>query len=178
MTERPPPAAPPPRAVAAGRRYYVVARDAAPAGYDALDAAIAAARRYGEGTDIVDTMATPYHPMVQRIVDGEAAYLEFGAWPTRGAPDQNLIEAAKKGCPAIVSAFLAKGADIDARDPRGGTALLWAVARRVPESVRLLIAAGADLNARDRDGMTALKLARTKNLPDIVRLLEQAGARD
>jgi len=161
---------------AVARRYYVVARGAAPVGYDLLDVAITVARQYGEGTDIVDTLATAYQPMVQRIVDGQPTYREFGAWPTHAAPDQNLIEAAKKGCPAIVSAFLAKGADVHARDARGATALMWAVVRRVPESVELLIAAGADLNARDRDGMSALTLARSKNLPAIAELLAAAGA--
>jgi ankyrin repeat protein len=176
MTAPQPPAAPSPRTAAAGRRYYVVARDAPPAGHDTLDAAIAAARRHGEGTDIVDTLARPYHPMVQRIVNGEATYLEFGAWPTLDTPSLNLIEAVKKGCPSIVSAFLAKGADVNARDPRGGTALMWAVARCVPENVRLLIAAGADPNARDQNGMTALKLAHAKDLPNVAALLLQAGA--
>lgn len=166
----------PPPAGNAARRYFVVARDIAPVGYDALDVAVEVARNYGEGTDIVDTLATPYHPMVQRIVNGAPSYLDYGAWPTRGLPDQNLIEAVKKGHPSIVSAFLAKGVDVNQRDSRGGTALIWAVARRVPDCVQLLIAAGAEVNARDRDGMSALKLARSKSLSQIETMLLGAGA--
>jgi hypothetical protein len=161
---------------ATARRYYVVARDIAPVGYDMIEVAINVARQYGDGTDIVDTLATPYHPMVQRIEQGEPTYLEHGAWESRRFPEQNLIEAVKKGYPPIVQAFLAKGADVNVRDLRGGTALMWAVARRVPESMRLLIAAGADLNARDRDGISALKLAQAKNLSEIADLLMKAGA--
>lgn len=166
------------QAAASGRRYYVAAADVAPAGRDTLEAAIALARQYGEGTYIVDTLATPYFPMVQQIEKGEPVYLEYGAWPAPASPDQDLIEAAKKGCPAVVAAFLAKGADVNARGDRGRTALHWAVARRVPECVRQLIAAGADLDAADRDGMAALQLARSKNLPEIADLLAQAGARE
>jgi|GEM_PF-1176204 len=176
MTDQRPGPAAPSRVQSTALRYYVVARDIAPIGYGTIEAAVGAARQYGDGTEIVDTLATPYHPMVQRVVNGEPVYLEYGAWETWRFPDQNLIEAAKTGSPAIVGAFLAKGADVNARDPRGGTALIWAVARRVPESVRLLIAAGVDLNARDQHGMTALKLARAKNLPKMVALLLRAGA--
>ncbi|MBI3435972.1 MAG: ankyrin repeat domain-containing protein [Proteobacteria bacterium] len=160
------------------RRFYVVGPDIAPVGYDMLEVALNVARQYGEGTDIVDTQATPYHPMVRRIVKGEPVYLEFGAWPTQAAPDQNLIEAAKKGCPAIVAAFLALGMDVNTRDSRGGTALIWAIARREPQCVRLLITAGADVNASDREGMSALKLAREKSLANIAEMLRAAGAID
>jgi ankyrin repeat protein len=116
--------------------------------------------------------------MVQRIEKGEPIYLEYGAWQTRTSLEQNLIEAAKKGYPPILRAFLAKGAEVDGRDSRGSTALIWAVARRVPESVRILIAAGSELDARDRAGMSALKLARAKKLTEIAELLERAGARE
>jgi hypothetical protein len=166
------------QAAASGQRYYVVAADVAPAGCATLEAAVKRARQYGEGTCIVDTLATPYFPMVQQIENGEPIYLEYGAWPAPASPDQDLIEAAKKGCPAVVAAFLAKGAELNARDERGRTALHWAVARRVPECVKQLIAAGADLDAADRDGKTALQLAQAKNLPEIVDLLLQAGARE
>jgi ankyrin repeat protein len=176
MSSQQPPAAGSVQTRATARRFYVVARGIAPLGYDMIEVAINVARQYGEGTDIVDTLATPYHPMVQRIEAGEPVYLEYGAWPTQRAPDQNLIEAAKKGCPAIVSAFLAKGADVNVKDSQGGTALTWSVARRVPDSVRLLIAAGANVNACDHAGMSALKLARAKNLPEIVDVLVKAGA--
>jgi hypothetical protein len=177
MNQRPPLAA----AMGSGAvpcRYYAVTREGAVSGYEVLEAAIAAARTLGEGTDIVDTLATPYFPMVQRIEKGEPIYVEYGAWPTRTSPEQNLIEAAKKGYPPILRAFLARGPDINGRDTRGSTALMWAVASRVPENVRILIEAGSALDARDRDGVTALKLARAKGLTEIAELLLRAGARE
>ncbi len=162
--------------VSAARRFYVVSPDGPPVGYDRLEVAIEVARQYGDGVDIVDTQATPYHPMAQRIEDGEPVFLPYGAWDTKGSLGQNLIEAVKKGYAPIVRAFLAKGADVDARDGAGGSALIWAVARRSPQIVALLIEAGADVNARDRNGKTALLLARSKGLGEITDRLARAGA--
>ena len=116
--------------------------------------------------------------MAEIVRDGAPVYLEHGAWDTRTNPDLNLIEAVKKGCPAITRAFFAKAADIDAADKNGGTALIWAVAKGEPETLRLLIAAGADLDARDSKATSALALARRKNRADLVEILEAAGAKD
>jgi hypothetical protein len=67
MNGRQPAVAAPVGAQATARRYYVVAHDIAPVGYDMLEVAINVACQYGDDTDIVDTLAIPYHPMVQRI---------------------------------------------------------------------------------------------------------------
>lgn len=162
--------------ISTARRFYVVSPNAPPVGYDRLEVALAVARQYGDGADIVDTHATPYHPMVQRIEGGEPVFLHYGAWDTKGSLGQNLVEAVKKGYAPIVRAFLAKGADANARDGGGGSALMWAVARRSPEIVALLLEAGADVNARDRNGKSALVLARSKGLGEITDTLVRAGA--
>ncbi|MBM3554787.1 MAG: ankyrin repeat domain-containing protein [Alphaproteobacteria bacterium] len=158
------------------RRFFVVAKDVAPIGYDTFEAALLAARHYGEGAEIIDTKATPYHPMVQRIEKGEPVYLEFGAWDTRAAPHLNLIEAVKKGHAPIVRAFLAKGGDAKVRDGKGATALHWAVARDKREILEIVIAAGAELSARDDRGDTALALAKRKGLSETETLLRHIGA--
>ena len=162
--------APPPR------RYYVIAPGGYAVGYDSTEAAVRVAQEYGEGAHIVDTLATPYHPMAQRIEGGQPVFLEYGAWETRIGEDRNLIEAAKKGCVPIVQAFFAKGGNVNAVDERGATPLIWAVARRSSEIVGVLIAAGADVGVRDANGMTALKLAGQKNLAEIATILRAAGA--
>ena len=161
----------------ASLRYFVVAAGIAPVGYETLEVAISVARQYGEGTDIVDSEATPYHPMAQRIENGEAVFLEFGAWPRKGSLDADLIEAVKTGCPSIVRTFMAKGANVNARDENGGTPLIWAVARRVAETVSILIAAGADPDARDLGGRSELDLARTRKMPSIEEILTAALAK-
>ncbi|MBM3567232.1 MAG: ankyrin repeat domain-containing protein [Alphaproteobacteria bacterium] len=161
------------------RRFYVVGAKLAPVGYDSEDIALKVAREMGEGTAVVDTQATPYHPMVRRIQNGEPMFDAVGAWPTRRAPEQNLIEAAKTGSSAIVAAFVAAfvaaGLDVNARDANGATALIWAVARRVPDCVKLLLAAGADASARDHKGKSALDLASAKGQDAIAALLRGAG---
>ena len=158
-------------------RYYVIPPGGEDAfGYDSSEAAKGVAREYGDGAHVVDTAAMPYYPMVERIEAGEPVYLEYGAWDTRVGRDRNLIEAVKKGYAPIVQAFLAKGADVNAADDTGGTALIWAVARGRAETVRLLLDSGAAVNARDADGMTALALARRKNAQEIADILLAAGA--
>ncbi len=127
---------------------------------------------FGEGTHIVDTLAAPYYPMVKRVEDGAPVYLEFGGWDMVADPERNLIEAVKKGCPPMVSAFLAKGCDPDAADRNGGTALIWAAAKGDIDAVRLLIEAGATIDAQDSNGMTALKMAQSKGRDDIVTMLK------
>ncbi len=161
-------------------RYFVVSPDGETCvGYERRDIAKGAALEYGEGAHIVDTEARPYEPMVMRIEGREPVYLEHGAWDTRGSADDNLIEAVRHGYAPIVRAYLAKGAQVDARDERnGGTALIWAAAGKSPEVVRLLLDMGADVDARDRGGMTALAIARRKERAENIALLEAAGAEE
>ena len=58
--------------------------------------------------------------------------------------------------------LLERGADANARDPEGRTALMLAAASEaVPaQAVEALIARGADVNAKDPAGMTALSFAQ------------------
>ena len=69
--------------------------------------------------------------------------------PSAAQSGPGLIEAAQKGDLAAVERLLARGADIDARDGRGRTALLAATHGNHVAVARALIAAGADVNAKD-----------------------------
>jgi hypothetical protein len=64
-----------------------------------------------------------------------------------------LHRAARHGQAAVAVALLAVGADKDAKDRNGLTALHWA-ARESEAVARVLLAAGADKGAKDRDGDT------------------------
>ncbi len=75
-----------------------------------------------------------------------------------------------------VEVLLTKGADVNQKGCRGGTALMTAAWMGNSEIVKALIAAGADLNAQMEDGATALSLAVQKGHSDIARLLKQGGA--
>jgi ankyrin repeat protein len=98
--------------------------------------------------------------------------------------NEDLLVAAQKGNVAGVTAALAAGADINARDSNGWTALQTAAANRdmveftkTQDIVKLLIEKGADVNARDKYGGTALIWATSVTHPiEIAKLLIAAGA--
>lgn len=61
------------------RRYFVRSPDGAIiVGYDDQNAAEAAALDCGEGAHLVDSQAQAYHPIAQKVSNGELAYVEVG----------------------------------------------------------------------------------------------------
>ena len=77
---------------------------------------------------------------------------------------------------AAIDALLTAGADINARDQHGQTALMNAATNGQAEVVRLLADRGADLNHRAKYGLTAVMLAVVRGHADVVRILVEAGA--
>lgn len=69
-----------------------------------------------------------------------------------------LIEAVFRGCDEAVDLLLKSGADINAQDPDGYTALMHAYGK--PEKVKLLLARNPDLSIRNKNGDDALTLFR------------------
>ena len=64
--------------------------------------------------------------------------------------ETDLHRAAAANDAAAIERLIAAGADIDARDGSGATALLTATHRNHLEAARVLILAGADVNAQDK----------------------------
>jgi|SRR5882672_2454429 len=84
-----------------------------------------------------------------------------------------LMDAAVNGDLAKVQGLLAKGADVDARDNSGRTALMTAANVQIAQA---LIARGADVNAKNSRGMTALSDAVISNRADVAKFLLDRGA--
>lgn len=74
-------------------------------------------------------------------------------------PASVLLDAAEAGDSAALEGVLASGADADAADPFGRTALMLAAAGGHDDVIRSLLAAGADVHARSQTGWTALMFA-------------------
>ena len=161
---------------AVNSRYFVRSPDGELiTGYDRPGVAEAAAIRLGENAHVVDTLAPVYVPMIQRVVDSELQILGVGGWGAdRLSLEQNFLQAIKRKQVAIVHAYFAKGADLDARDKAGKPAIIWAVASGQPEIVQFLLARGADPTATDPEGITALSLATERRETEIIATLEQA----
>ena len=91
----------------------------------------------GAKTDVIDSLGdTPLHC---------AAYFHCAAY--YGSADN-------------VQALVIAGADVNARNNIGYTALDWAARKGKTEVVKALVIAGADVNATDNDGWTALQFAK------------------
>ena len=90
--------------------------------------------------------------------------------------DEQLLAAAASGDLAAIKTALDAGADVDARDPGGRTALLVATAARQTEAVRQLLAAGADVDLQDDRLDNPFLYAGAEGLLDILRLVDDAGA--
>lgn len=85
-------------------------------------------------------------------------------------------DAIKRGDVQAVLDLLGRGADIDARDRYGQTALMLAALAGHHEVVETLIAHRAKLNITAKFGLSALMLAIVAGHTEVARLLAQAGA--
>ena len=90
--------------------------------------------------------------------------------------DIALINAAKRGNIEAVKSALADGADMNANDADGWTALHQSAFYGPKEVVELLITRGANLNAKEKDGWTPLDQAAYGGNKEIAELLITKGA--
>ncbi|NPA58483.1 MAG: ankyrin repeat domain-containing protein [Aquificae bacterium] len=88
-------------------------------------------------------------------------------------PDDMLIVSAQLGDVERVKLALAKGADVNAQDDKGGTALHWAVFYGHGDIVRLLLMHGANPDIKDRNGITPVDVARINGRKEMLKILEE-----
>lgn len=87
-----------------------------------------------------------------------------------------LMYAALTGSVEAMRLLIDRGADVNAQNAYGSTALMWSLAE--PAKVRLLLDHGADVNLIARSGRTALIVAGFTNpSAEVVRLLLAKGAK-
>jgi ankyrin repeat protein len=103
--------------------------------------------------------------------------LAFGlAGAAVAAEKAALADAAEQRNAALFRKLLDAGADVNATQVDGMTALHWAVYNDDVPTARMLVRAGAKVNAANRYGVPPLSLACTNGNADLVKLLLEAGA--
>ena len=92
------------------------------------------------------------------------------------AEHATVADAAERRDQAVVRTLLKGGADVNAPQVDGTTALHWAAYNDDGETAAVLVKAGANVNAANSYGVPPLALACTNGNAVVVRLLLEAGA--
>lgn len=114
-----------------------------------------------------------------------AHVLKSGAVTRRAEPasysyvnvDSGLHQAAIDGDITKIRNLLASGANVNAKDKDGRTALILAALKGRVEVVQLLLNNGADPNAQDKQGDTAMSGVRRSGQIRMGQLLKKSGAK-
>jgi hypothetical protein len=124
-------------------------------------------------------MLSVMSPVNEVLVGSVSRFLRAQSTTTLAEVEPPLIRAAAAGDLQAMRALIQKGADVNARDQSGGTALHVAAGRGDQEATRLLLAAGADVHARRHgpNDYAPLHSAAYTGNGATTRMLLSAGAR-
>ena len=92
------------------------------------------------------------------------------------APASDMADAAMNKDKAAVRSLLKQKADVNAPQPDGTTALIWAVRSEDTEMVDMLLTAGANVKLANHDGATAMYQASVNGSATMIERLLKAGA--
>ena len=116
------------------------------------------------------------HSGVRSLAILGAVLLSTAARPLLSS-DPTIADAEMRGDTAAVRAFIKQGADVNAAQGDGMTALHWAAMHGDAEQTRMLVYAGARLEASTRNGnYTPLHLAARTGKTSVIKALLAAGA--
>ena len=119
-------------------------------------------------------LRTPSH-VAERF--GLAVALAFAVAIASATPaDAQLLDAIKAGDTGTVRSLIQGGADVNAGEADGTTALHWAAYHTELEIAELLVDAGANATIANRYGVLPLSLAAVGGNAAIIELLLDAGA--
>ncbi|MBI1215246.1 MAG: hypothetical protein GC185_05425 [Alphaproteobacteria bacterium] len=117
-----------------------------------------------------------WNGMMKNITETLAAQPEAVRWREDDGGHTGLLYAIAHGSHKlnVAQALLDAGADINARNKKGETALMIAASQGGMESIEWLLANGARLDLRDNQGLTAAERTRIKayHYPEIGKFLD------
>ena len=117
-----------------------------------------------------------YSPLILACYSGNVEVVRYLVEHTKDLNDGSkygtpLMASSVKGYEKIVALLIEKGADVNATDPNGTTALHYAIIFNFDNVAMLLVKANANPNLKDNRGKTAIEYAKMLGKNKLLTLL-------